>query len=64
MIGKYTANIFFNNQQLESQSGDNFNRLTARVINKIETQYPNARGEIRDNELGEVIQRYRITSFD
>ncbi len=64
MESKYTANIIFNDQQLDTQSSDNLNRLTAHVINNIETQYPNAHGEIRDNCLGKVIQRYRRTACD
>jgi len=64
MESKYTASIIFNNQQLDTQSSDNFNRLTAGIINIIETQYPNAQGEIRDNNLGKVIQRYRRAPFE
>jgi len=64
MESKYTASILFNNQQLETQSSNNLNRLTAQVINNIETQYPNAYGEIRDNQLGKVIQVCRRAACD
>jgi len=64
MESKYTAHILFNDQPLETQSSDNLNRLAARVINNIETLYPSAYGEIRDNRLGKVIERFRRTACD
>jgi len=64
MESKYTANILFNDQQLETQSSDNLDRLTAHVISNIESLYPNARGEITDNVLGKVIQFCRRTACD
>ena len=65
MESKYTAYISFNGEELDTQSSDNFNHLTAHVIHNIETRYPNAHGEIRNNWLGgKVIQRYRRTAYD
>jgi len=61
---KYTADISFNEQSINKESSNNFNRLMAYVIHYIETHYPNATGTIRDNEDNRIVQSYRKTPFD
>lgn len=61
---KYTADIFHNNQALDSHSSNNFDRLMVQIIHYLESFYPNATGTIRDNENGRVIQTYRIGPYD
>lgn len=61
---RYTANILFNDNPIDTHSSDNLNRLTAQVIHHIEAHYPNATGQIRDNNNGSIIQTYKKTSFD
>ena len=60
---KYTADILFNGESIDSHSSNNLDQLTAQVINHIESEYPNATGRICDKD-GNIIQTYRKTSFD
>lgn len=63
--GRYTANLIFNERALaDGFTGDNLDKLTAQVIYQVEQHYPNAVGEIRDNDKDEIIGWYRRNSHE
>lgn len=61
---RYTATVYFRGTEQHSNSHNDLNKLTAYLLNFIETESPNASGEIFDNLLGRVIQRCRKSAFD
>ena len=61
---KYTASLYYNEQLLDSQSGDDFRRLMAKLLNQMDISCTSTYGTIRDNRHGKVIHRCRKTTIE
>lgn len=61
---RYTASVIFDGRCLKMSQSDDLNRLTAFLLNYIESTAPNSIGEIFDNEKGQIIQRCKKSFID
>jgi hypothetical protein len=64
MEAQYTAKLFYNNEALDSQSSDDFQRLMITLLNQIECSNTSTQGVIINNLSGQVIHRCRKTCID
>lgn len=59
MTFKYTAKIYFDNDEIDSQSGDDIEELYSWMLIKAQGKFGNFNGEIIDNETQEVVKAFR-----
>ncbi len=61
---KYTASVYYNNELLDRQTDDDYGRIMAKLLNKIEISCTSTYGTIEDNSCGRVVHRCRKTTIE
>lgn len=61
---RYTAKIYFDDQEIVDSSGNDLEELTAWMLLQSEGKFGNYSGEIIDNETKKVVQTFRRTPPD
>lgn len=59
MKAKYTARVYFDDEEIVDNTGDNLEELIAWMLSQAEENFGNYRGEIIDNETKKVVHSFR-----
>lgn len=59
MTHKYTAKIYFDEGEVEHETGDDADELYTWMLMKTQGKFGNFNGEIIDNKTGKVIKSFR-----
>ena len=61
---RYTAKIYVDEGEVESESGDNADELYTWMLMKTQGKFGNLNGEITDNKTGKVVHSFRKSPPD
>lgn len=64
MHSQYTAQLFYNNEHLDTHNGNDLNKLMATLLNQIEMSSTSTQGHIINNVSGKIIHRCRKTCVE
>lgn len=59
MTSKYTATIYFDNEEIDKESGDDVDELYNWMLLKSQGKFGNFNGEIVDNQTQKVVKAFR-----
>lgn len=63
MQAKYTAKVYFDDEEIVDKTGDNLNELIAWMLSQAE-DLGNYRGEIIDNKTKKIVHSFRHSPPD
>jgi hypothetical protein len=61
---KYTATIYFDDDEVAHESGNDLDELYNWMLLKTQGKFGNFNGEIKDNKSGEVVKSFRKSPPD
>ncbi len=64
MKDKYTAKIYFENDEIAHNSGDDVDELYTWMLTQAQGKFGSIHGEIIDNKTNKVIKRFRKSPPD
>lgn len=64
MAHRYTAKIYFDDDEVAHQSGDDIEELYNWMLMKAQGKFGNLNGEIIDNKTGKVVKGFRKSPPD
>jgi hypothetical protein len=59
MPHRYTAKLYFNEKEINHESGDDVDALYTWLLTKAEGKFGNTSGEIIDNKTREVVKTFK-----
>lgn len=64
MAFRYTAKIYFDEEEVAHESGDDIDELYNWMLTKAQGKFGNFNGEIIDNQSGESVKSFRKSPPD
>lgn len=61
---KYTAKVYFDDEEVAHERGDDIDKLYNWMLTKAQGKFGNLNGEIVDNKTGKVVKGFRKSPPD